>query len=52
MNTTITLEGVAALNAQRMIVEARDKWPILNGATDEAVLTILVSHALAKEVTV
>lgn len=50
MNTTITLEGAAALTAQSMIAEARAKWPVLNGATDGEVLTILVGFALTKEV--
>lgn len=50
MSTTITLEGVDALAAQSAIAEARVKWPVLNGVTDEEALTILVGFALAKEV--
>lgn len=50
MKKTITLTGDAALAAQAMIAEARAKWPILSGATDEEVLTILVEHSLAREV--
>lgn len=50
MKKTITLTGDAALAAQTMIAEARAKWPILSSATDEEVLTILVGHALTREV--
>ena len=50
MNTTITLEGAAALTVQSMIAETRAKWPVLNGVTDGEVLIILVGSALTKEV--
>ena len=50
MKKTITLTGDDALTAQTMIAEACAKWPILSGATDEEVLTILVDHSLAREV--
>lgn len=48
MKKTITLTGDDALAAQSMIAEARVKWPILSGATDEEVLTILVGYSLAR----
>lgn len=50
MKATITLDGADALAAQSMIAEARAKWPVLKGVTDEEVLTILVGFALTKEV--
>ncbi len=50
MNKTITLTGDAALIAQSMIAEARAMWPVLNGATDEEVSTILVGYSLTREV--
>lgn len=49
MKKTITLPGDAALTAQSMITEARAKWPILNGATDEDVLAIMVGYSLTRE---
>ena len=51
MNKTITLTGNAALTTQSMIAEARAKWPVLNGVTDEEVLTILVGYSLTREAT-
>lgn len=48
MKKTITLTGDDALAAQSMIAEARAKWPILSGATDEEVLTILVGYSLTR----
>lgn len=50
MKKTI-MTGAAALTAQSMIAEARAKWPILSGATDEEVLTILVGYSLTREAT-
>lgn len=49
MKKTITLTGDDALAAQAMIAEARAKFPVLSGATDEEVLTILVGHSLTKQ---
>lgn len=49
MKKTITLTGDDALAAQSMILEARAKWPILSGATDEDVLAILVGYSLTRE---
>lgn len=51
MSKTITLEGDAALIVQDMIAEARTTYPILSGATDEEVLTILVGFSITREVT-
>lgn len=48
MKKTVTLTGDAAIAAQTMIAEARAKFPILSGATDEEVLTILVGYSITK----
>lgn len=51
MKKTITLTDDTALTAQSMIADARAKWPILSGTTDEDVLAILLNYSLTREVT-
>ena len=45
----ITLERDAALSAQTAIAKIRAMCPILNEVSDNEILKILVSRALAKE---